>query len=292
VKLRPTGLGIKAGLFYALVVLVYFAASYSNLFFLLLCFATSLGVCALVGTVRNLVGADAVVAPIDPLPVGTTPRVRVEFTGRPTAARVQIRLESGDLLAGPLPRGIHPVQSAQLVSRWPLGLFRGCVDLEPLEPIVVYPAPISPGEEGGAGVAGGEEGVPQAADGMMQPSSLREYRPGDSMRRIHWRAMARRGVPVVAEWEAGCGEGYEFLIDLRCEDEALERALGRIAGFAQKAREEKVPLTLHTQDVVETYGANHRSWHELWRYLAAVRRMPAQSIAPPAVGTHVVRLTA
>ncbi len=154
------------------------------------------------------------------------------------------------------------------------------------------PAPIRPGEEGGVGVAGGEEGVPQAADGMMQPSSLREYRPGDSMRRIHWRAMARRGEPVVAEWEAGCGEGYEFLVDLRCEDEALERALGRLAGFAQKAREEKVPLTLHTQDVVETYGANHRSWHELWRYLAAVRRMTAQSIAPPAVGTHVVRLTA
>jgi uncharacterized protein (DUF58 family) len=292
VKLRLTGLGIKALLFYGVVLAVHFAASYSNLYFLLLCFATSLGLCALLGTVRNMSGADATVSPVTPVPAGTPPRVRFALRGNPVAASVEILLADGTRLEGARPRGLYRVASVRLVSTWPLGLVRAVRELEPLDPVIVYPEPLLPGEEGGVGVAGGEEGTPQAVDGMMQPSSLREYRPGDPLRRIHWRSMARRGEPVVAVWEAGCGEGYEFLIDLRAADEALERALRRIAGFAQLAREEKVPLTLHTQDLVETYGLGHKSWNDLWRYLAAVRRLPAESLAPPRVGTHVVRLTA
>jgi len=292
VKLRLTALGFKALLFYAVVLFVYFAASYSNLFFLLLCFATSIGLCALVGTARNLAGTGATVAPAIPVPAGTPPRVRVELRGSPVAAAVEIRLEDGTLLDGALPRGVYRVATARIVSSWPLGLFRAVRELEPPDPVIVYPEPLLPGEAGDGGASGGEEGSPQAMDGMMQPSSLREYRPGDALRRIHWRSMARRGEPVVAVWEAGCGEGYEFLVDLRVEDAPLERALRRVAGFAQLARDEKVPLTLHTQDLAETYGPGHKSWHELWRYLAAARRMPAQSLAPPRVGTHVVRLTA
>jgi uncharacterized protein (DUF58 family) len=292
VRLQPTGLGIKAALFYAVVVLVHFAASYSNLYFLLLCFATSLGLYALAAAFRNMAGADAVVAPIEPVAAGMTPRVRAQFTGEPVSAKLELRLEDGSLLEEPLPRGVHAIASARLVSRWPLGLVEASVELEPLEPVIVYPAPILPGEESAGGRSEGDDGVPQAIDGMMQPSSLREYRAGDPLRRIHWRAMARRGEPVVAEWEAGCGEGYEFLIDLRCKEDALERALGRLAGFALMAREEKVPLTLHTQGLAETFGANHRPWIELWRYLAMARRVTVQSSAPPPVGTHVVRLTA
>jgi len=286
VRLRPTALGIKALLFYGVVVFVHFAASYSNLYFLLLCFATSLGAVALLGAWHNLRGVDASLAPIAPVPAGTPPSVR----GSPVAARIEVRLADGRVLDGPLPRGLYRAASVRLVSEWPLGLFRASVDLDPVDEVVVYPRPL--GGEGGDGGAGGEEGAPAAAEGMMQPSSLREYRPGDPLRRIHWRSMARRGEPVVAVWEAGRNEGYEFVVDLRAEDGELERALSRLSSYARAAREEKAALTLHTQDLAATFGPGHKSWEELYRYLAAVRRMPAQSIAPPRVGTHVKRLTA
>ncbi|MEM8883989.1 MAG: DUF58 domain-containing protein [Planctomycetota bacterium] len=291
-KLRPTGLGIKALLFQAVVVFVHYAAAYSNLYFLLLCFSTSLGICALVWSVRNLWGVEAALAPCAPVPAGQPPQLRLASQGRARDARVRLTLEDGERIEAPLPalpRGFYRVAKAELVSSWPLGFFEASRTLPDLDPIVVYPAPLSP-QEGAAGGAAGDDGAPQGELGLLQPSALREYRAGDSMRCVHWRATARRGAPVVAEWEAGCGEGYEFLLDLRAEEEPFEHALRRIAGFADAAREEKLPLTLHTQDLVETFGPGHRPWAELWTYLARVQRMTTRSIAPPAVGTHVVRL--
>ena len=67
-SLRPTGLGIKALLFYLLLVGAFLATPYSNLFFLLLVFLTVLGVCNIWWTHRNVAGLDARLEEIAPTP--------------------------------------------------------------------------------------------------------------------------------------------------------------------------------------------------------------------------------
>jgi uncharacterized protein (DUF58 family) len=290
VKLRVTRFGFKATLFYGVVLFVHVAASYSNLFFLLLCFATSLGVVAWAATVRNLRRAGATVHPFEPVPEGTAPRLHAKLHGEPVAARVEVRLASGAPLDATLPRGVHPVRDVRLTSSWPTGLFRAIVPLDPLDPVVVYPAPEVPGSPHDPGGVDGEDGA-VSREGLAQPSGLREYRPGDPLRRIRWPAMARRGEPVVAVWEAGAGEGYEFVLDRRADEDGFARALRRLAGHAHRARSEKLPLTLHAQEHVGSYGPGHRSWDALWTYLAGVQALPPDGAAPPVVGNHVVRVS-
>ena len=142
------------------------------------------------------------------------------------------------------------------------------------------------------GGAGGDDGMTSPAEGMLQPSSLREFRAGDSLRRVHWRAMARRNRPVVTEWEGGQGEGFEFVLDRRAAEDEFEHALRFLATVAQHARELKEPFTLHSQGLSATFGGSQgqRPWDALWRFLAAAGALAADAGPPPPAGPHVPRV--
>src|SRR5262249_1768184 len=43
---------------------------------------------------------------------------------------------------------------------------------------------------------------------------VRDYRPGDDVRRIHWPATARRGAPVVKEYELDLAPYFTLFVDL------------------------------------------------------------------------------
>jgi len=63
--------------------------------------------------------------------------------------------------------------------------------------------------------------------------SLREYRPGDSLRRVHWKSFARTGEPVVKEYETEFFERHALVLDTgaRAENEAFEEAVSIAASF-------------------------------------------------------------
>jgi uncharacterized protein (DUF58 family) len=63
--------------------------------------------------------------------------------------------------------------------------------------------------------------------------SLREYRPGDSLRRVHWKSFARTGEPVVKEFETEFFERHALVLDTgaRGETEAFEEAISIAASF-------------------------------------------------------------
>lgn len=312
-KVRPTGLGIKAFAFYAVVLFIYLATPYSNLFFLLIAFATVLGLVGVLGAIRNLAGVGARLDGVAPVPAGTPPRLRadVQVGGRGRVGlALGIRFERGPehcigaawtgesgALAGhlpALPRGIHRVRRARLMSTWPLGLVRASRALDMPGEIVVYPAPLDLADGRAVGGEAGDAGVPVSRNGLLQPSGLREFRPGDPLKRVHWRAMARTGHPVVAEWEGGQGDGFEFVLDRRCESTELERSLSVLSTYAQRARDEKIPFTLHTQGLSASFGGGRgqRSRHQLWHFLAGAQVLDAGDAAPPPAGPHVPRLPA
>jgi uncharacterized protein (DUF58 family) len=64
--------------------------------------------------------------------------------------------------------------------------------------------------------------------------SLREYRPGDPLQRIHWKSFARTGRPIVKEFQDEFFERHALVLDTssrRGEDDAFEDAVAVAASF-------------------------------------------------------------
>jgi uncharacterized protein (DUF58 family) len=121
-------------------------------------------------------------------------------------------------------RGLHALPKAVVATRFPFGLFVkrrelpgpfGLFvkrrELPGREQVIVYPRihPVDAGflQEARAG-QGEARGVRDRAGEFF---GLAEYREGQELRRIHWRATARRGKPIVQEFEAR-GEAEQILV--------------------------------------------------------------------------------
>ena len=65
--------------------------------------------------------------------------------------------------------------------------------------------------------------------------ALREYRRGDSLRRVHWRSAARRGELIVKEYQDEYFVRHALVLDTFCEasrDALFEEAVAVAASFA------------------------------------------------------------
>ncbi len=308
--MRPTRFGVQGLVFWLAMVAAFFAAPYSNPFFLLLAFLTLLGAAGLLGAHRNLRGVRGSVELGEPVPAGGGEPLRVALHA-PGRARHQLdvclELEDGgvlaariDLLRGDealaldasgLPRGVHAVRRATVESAHPFGLVRLRRPLAATGELVVYPSPDRLLDGRGASEVRDEllgRGDPGAGD--LQPAGLRDHRDGDGVRDVHWRASARRARLVVQEWEGGTGEGLEVVLDRRCPAERLELALATLSALVHLARAGKETLRLHTQGLSATFGEGHRPWPEVLRALAAAEPLPANGSPPPTAAPAVLRL--
>jgi uncharacterized protein (DUF58 family) len=306
--IRPTALGWKALAFLAALTAAFFAAPYQNLYFLLLAFLFSLGAMNALWTARNVAGVKGDVPPIAAFPAGAPYPFTVTIDGgRRTRFELRAVLDLGqrgrvtaraDATGGvfratgeipALPRGVHSVRRAWIETTYPLGLLRARRRIAVQAELVVHPAPTSIPNAPGGGAAGLAAAIAGAA-GADQPSGLRDFRDGDEIRAIHWRATARRGRPVVTEWDASAGEGMELVLDRRADEQALEGALSLVAALAIAARDAKERLTIHTQGMSRTFGPGHAPWEELLRTLAGADRLPPDAPPPPPAATTVLRL--
>ena len=305
--IRVTALGWKAAFFFATLLVAFYSAPYQNLFFLLLVFLVALGASGALSTLRNGAGVSGEVLPVRPFAAGSpatfeatlsAPRDHLHLrvvlqlgqTATATAACPLVAGETrvrGDLAA--LPRGVHAVRGASIETTYPLGILRVRRQIPAPKDIVVYPAPAALRNQAGGGLAGLAQAL-GAGHGNDQPSGLRDWRDGDEVRRVHWRATARRGHPVVAEWDAVQGDGLEVVLDRRCPEPELESALSTIAALVIAARDTKERLTLHTQGLSRTYGPGHGTWDECLRALAEAQTLPTSASAPPPAATTVLRL--
>lgn len=88
---------------------------------------------------------------------------------------------------------------------------------------------------------------------------LREYRPGDSLRKIHWKAWARTGQPIVKEFEEMQFPRYGLVLDTSLEEsgpELLEEAISVAASFISTMDREQCLLDLmFVRDEPEVFTA-------------------------------------
>lgn len=125
-------------------------------------------------------------------------------------------------------RGEFAIGPAAVHLRCPLGLFGASREVGAPAPLVVYPAiePLPPtlpqsGTSRAPSAHGG--GLREAGEGGL-PLGVREYRPGDALRRVHWPTTARRGRLSILEHERQVARGVAVFLDL---SRATLRGLGR-----------------------------------------------------------------
>lgn len=114
-------------------------------------------------------------------------------------------------------RGVFVLENLRLLMPDPLGLFQRCKPLNPtpsrliaLPKRYVLPHIEMPGTS--TFRIGGEE-TSNAIGNSGEFVGLREYRPGDSLRQIHWKSWAHTGKPMVKELEDTFYPRYALILD-------------------------------------------------------------------------------
>ena len=116
-----------------------------------------------------------------------------------------------------LPRGVYTIGPSVLRVSDPFGWFEVRRKLDPRGELIVYPSihELVPLEEGGDAVTAILEQLasPDIGDDD-EMRGVREYRRGDSIRRIHWPLTARHRVPVVKEFQPIVAGDLHCILDL------------------------------------------------------------------------------
>ncbi|KAA9131190.1 DUF58 domain-containing protein [Microbacterium caowuchunii] len=159
---------------------------------------------------------------------GTFPAVASGFSRADRTAELTYR-------AVPRQRGVHWLGPLEVTSTDPFGIARRTVSLGELTRLVVTPATVElPTLSGMSGRSGGT--VPSPANRLGQGTDdivARQWAPGDSMRRIHWRASAHRDELMVRQEEQETAPEAVIVLDrgaMRWSPGALERT-GADAAF-------------------------------------------------------------
>jgi uncharacterized protein (DUF58 family) len=180
-------------------------------------------------------------------------------------------------------RGRQRLPGLRLVTRFPFGLFvktsRPMLD----EEIVVFPAvkPLAPAQrrELAAGSAGP---LPRRGRGH-DLYNLRDYRPGDDRRLIHWRSSARTGTLTVRETQAETARDVRITLTggIRAS-ERLEAGISEAASLATYLLGTGAAVELTGPAVYVPAGRGRAHRRRLLTALALYDPTEVLEVAPPA----------
>ena len=193
-----------------------------------------------------------------PPEVGETPSGELPVLGgallRAVAAGAEDATRLGYALQPEL-RGVYPIGSFVVVSQDPFGLVTRTTRIGECTPLVVTPR-ITPLPEVpfGRAVADGSAAEMQR-HGVVGDDDLitREYRPGDALRRVHWRSTARFGELMVRQEEPRSNPEAVVFLDTRPRSYPHAHGIGvfdgtlRHADDFERAIELAASVTLHLQ---------------------------------------------
>jgi uncharacterized protein (DUF58 family) len=186
-----------------------------------------------------------------------------------------------DLVVSPEYRGVLGAVDVRLASAAPLGLFwwSGSCRLEFPHALTVAPKPLVHARAARAGTAEGEDGAArlQAEHGDLR--GIREYRLGDSPRRIHWRASAHTGGLMVRESELSSDLPVRLVANLADDVELAESEAGELLGAVRTWFESRRRVILETNDNGRRVVAEVRDLQDAGRRLARAGVNPWRDLA-------------
>ena len=138
----------------------------------------------------------------------------------------------------PLRRGLLCFTGATVARTDPFGLFRSLARVPLPDKVLILPERYPLPAIALTGTRKYQQGGVALASAIGESDefvSLREYRPGDPMRRIHWRSWARVGHPVVREYQDEFFVRHALILDTFAGPDqtgAFEEAVSIASSFA------------------------------------------------------------
>jgi uncharacterized protein (DUF58 family) len=151
--------------------------------------------------------------------------------------------------------GVYAVGPLSLGVSDPLGLFSPRRSVPEIEPFDVFPRvhPVSLERLGSrASFAPSDPTAARAGQSALY-LGVRDFRPGDDVKRVHWPATARRGFPMVKEFEVDLTPYFTLFLDLEREHRA---GTGLKSTFEYVVRTAACLLASATRrgDLVQAFG--------------------------------------
>ena len=150
---------------------------------------------------------------------------------------------NGKLVTYPPRRGVIRNVTVDLRSAAPIGMFewKRTVRISLPAPLEVGPLPIPmplPQRDQAA-----------ASHGVELTRGIRDYQPGDPLKRVHWPASARQGDLVVRELETLVERYLVIKVELTGTEATDDGITGRAAGLASAALAGGYIVVLHTDEI-------------------------------------------
>ena len=202
---------------------------------------------------------------------------------QPVRSRVDSNRALLEVSAGP--RGLVAFQAILATSSWPLGIARAQRWIELDHSIVVHPRYLLPREDRRQGIR--EPAEVSATRGFGDEFlGLREYRSGDSQRRIHWPTSARTGVLMVVETASESSDSTTYELELgKSSPEAADLAVALAASLGAGNVAAGIPVAI----AIPGQRRRVHRWPEALAALATAQ--PGQS-TPTGAGSDAVRISA
>ena len=204
-------------------------------------------------------------------------------------------------------RGIHRLSGLRVSTRFPFGLLRRSMDVDAPVELLVYPAllPVTDAVlSSGLAELNDRQSTTRTRRGEFE--SLREFRPGDDPRDIHWRISARRGRHFVRQFEGNTGRVVVVALDDAQPKEPppvgdptapFEAAVSLAASAALALLRQGYQVGLATSGAFLAPGPGNIQASHILRHLALVEMRPAaetgqvSSVLPAALrGIAVLRV--
>jgi uncharacterized protein (DUF58 family) len=192
-------------------------------------------------------------------------------------------------------RSIHALRRSPIgAAGWtvrtgdPLGFFRGSLAVADTEVGLVLPRFVSLAGRRQTRELEAATAAHRAGAGT-ELFGVREFRPGDSLRRIHWRTTARRGELVVREYEPPGMQTLALLVDPSPRTRRVADQVARIAASeAWDCIREGGRVVLWGPGLLSTEPAHGRDLWALLEWLARYPGAPGDDAAPAATETVMV----
>lgn len=176
-------------------------------------------------------------------------------------------------------RGVYPLPEIFASSRFPFGFYERQVSLCRPGEILVYPR-IRAIRPGATRLVVHRHQEPRIIRGEGDDFfSLREYQPGDDVRRIAWRPSAKRGVLVIREYALQTARSVLLALDLTRLDsegfgERFEEAMELAASFAISLLNQHYKVAVATPVEAVPLGEGYTHGQRILALLARAQPMP------------------
>ena len=177
----------------------------------------------------------------------------------------------------PLRRGRLRFHAVRVATRYPFGLIEKYRVFAVDDQLVVYPALAHVSERDFTLPDVGAESRAGIAGPGFDPLGLREYRPGDPAKAIHWRRSARHGRLIIREREAQARAKVRLGVDNRDDlpDDELERRISETAALAALALKRGAAVQVRAIASHSPVLAPHSQPDPIFRFLAELATVPA-----------------